>query len=40
MTRHNKTNDWLISLAAVALVAMGYGVCLLAERRPLAEETS
>ena len=33
-------NDWLSSLAAVALVAMGYGVCLLAERRPLAEETS
>ena len=33
-------NDWLSSLAAVALVAMGYGVCLLAERRPTAEETS
>ena len=33
-------NDWLSSLAALALVAMGYGVCLLAERRPLAEETS
>ena len=33
-------NDWLSSLAALALVATGYGVCLLAERRPLAEETS
>ena len=33
-------NDWLSSLAALALVAMGYGVCLLAERRPTAEETS
>ena len=33
-------NDWLSSLAALALVAMGYGVCLLAERRQLAEETS
>ena len=33
-------NDWLSSLAALALVAMGYGVCLLAERGPLAEETS
>ena len=31
-------NDWLSSLAALALVATGYGVCLLAERRPLAEE--
>ena len=33
-------NDWLSSLAAIALVATGYGVCLLAERRPTAEETS
>ena len=33
-------NDWLSSLAALALVATGYGVCLLAERRHLAEETS
>ena len=33
-------NDWLSSLAALALVAAGYGVCLLAERRPLAEATS
>ena len=33
-------SDWLSSLAALALVAMGYGVCLLAERRPFAEETS
>ena len=33
-------NDWLSSLAALALVATGYGVCLLAERPPLAEETS
>ena len=33
-------NDWLSSLAALALVAMGYGVCLLAKRRPFAEETS
>ena len=33
-------NDWLSSLAALALVATGYGVCLLAERRPSAEETS
>jgi APA family basic amino acid/polyamine antiporter len=33
-------NDWLSSLAALALVAMGYGVWLLAERGPLAEETS
>ena len=33
-------NDWLSSLAALALVATGYGVCLLAERRQLAEETS
>ena len=33
-------SDWLSSLAAVALVAMGYGVCLLAEQRPLADEPS
>ena len=33
-------NDWLSSLAALALVATGYGVRLLAERRRLAEETS
>jgi APA family basic amino acid/polyamine antiporter len=33
-------NDWLSSLAAIALVATGYGVCLLAERRPLADATS
>lgn len=32
-------NDWLSSLAALALVATGYGVCLLAEGRPPAEET-
>jgi APA family basic amino acid/polyamine antiporter len=31
-------NDWLNSLAALALVAMGYGVSLLAERRPGAGE--
>jgi hypothetical protein len=40
MARHNKTNNWLSSLAALALVAMGYGVCLLGERGLLAEETS
>ena len=31
-------NDWLNSLAALALVAMGFGVSLLAERRPGARE--
>jgi len=33
-------NDWLSSFYAIALVATGYGVSLLAERQHLAEETS
>jgi len=33
-------NDWLSSFYALALVATGYSVNLLAERRQLAEETS